>query len=78
MPPNHSTASFTSPPYEIHSASACGGIASCGTPGAIFKAATGARSAASTAQESGGEYASGSKTRPPRPPRRAGSTKTAS
>ena len=53
--PNQSTASFTSPPSEIHSASACGPIASCGTPGAIFSAARGACSAASVAQESGGE-----------------------
>ncbi len=75
--PYQSTASFTSPPTEIHSASASGPIASCGTPGAILRAARGALRAAAVAQESGGEYASGSKTRP-RPPRRAGSTKTAS
>ena len=46
-------------------------------PGAILRAASGAVRAASIAQDSGGEYASGSKIRP-RPPRRAGSTKTAS
>ncbi len=53
--PNQSTASFTSPPSEIHSASACGPIASWGTPGAILSAARGAFSAAPVAQESGGE-----------------------
>ncbi|CAM5417279.1 hypothetical protein SALBM135S_02418 [Streptomyces alboniger] len=76
-PPNHSTASFTSPRSEIHSAVASAGTASRGMPGAIFSAARGALRAASTAQDRGGEYASGSKIRP-RPPRRAGSTKTAS
>lgn len=77
--PNHRTASFTSPPSEIHSASASAGIASCGTPGAIFSAAAlGAFSAAPTAQDRGGEYASGSKIRPRFDERRAGSTNTAS
>ncbi|CAM5282489.1 hypothetical protein SLAVM298S_07846 [Streptomyces lavendulae subsp. lavendulae] len=75
--PNHSTASFTSPWSEIHSASASAGTASCGIPGAILMAACFAARAASTAQDSGGEYDSGSKIRP-RPPRRAGSMKTAS
>ncbi len=53
--PNHSTASFTSPPSEIHSASASAGIASWGTPGAIFRAARGAARAVATAQDRGGE-----------------------
>ena len=77
--PNHRTASFTSPESEIHSVSASAGSASCGTPGAIFSAANGAARAASTAHDSGGEYASGSKIRPPRTRLlRAGSTNTAS
>ncbi len=75
--PNHSTASFTSPRSDTHSASAPSGTSSCGIPGATFNAPNGVRRAASTAQDSGGEYASGSNTRP-REVRRAGSVNTAS
>src|SRR4051795_11987744 len=52
--PNHRPASTTSPPTEIHCASAPSGTRWCGMPGAVLHPTAGSRRARSSTKENGG------------------------